>query len=108
MNTATTIDRDAPVITLINVFEVAPERQEHLVTLLDRATEDVMRSLPGFVSANIHRSLDGTHVANYAQWASEADFQHMLKNPHVQSHMKQISALAKATPVLYRVASVHG
>jgi hypothetical protein len=29
-----------------------------------------MSRRPGYVSANIHRSLDGTTVADYAQWQS--------------------------------------
>ena len=33
-----------------------------------------MQHLPGFISASIHRSLDGTKVINYAQWRSQADF----------------------------------
>lgn len=30
-----------------------------------------MRHIDGFVSANIHASLDGTRAVNYAQWRSE-------------------------------------
>ena len=48
------------VVTLINVFTVAPEDQQRLLDVLAEATESVMRGLPGFVSANLHRSLDGT------------------------------------------------
>lgn len=54
--------------------------QRALIDLLDRATENVMRKQPGFISANIHRSLDGTRVANYAQWRSKADLEAMQKN----------------------------
>ena len=43
---------------------VAPEKADELVTLLDKATADVMSRQPGFVSANIRRSLDGKHVTN--------------------------------------------
>jgi hypothetical protein len=46
-------------LTLINTFKVAPDRQQ-AIDLLDRATVNVMRKQPGFISANIHRSLDGT------------------------------------------------
>jgi hypothetical protein len=59
---------DAPGVTLINVFTVEPENQQRLVEAWQRGTEEVMRHIPGFVSANIHRSLDGTKVVNYAQW----------------------------------------
>jgi hypothetical protein len=60
----TTIRKD--VVTLINVFAVEPQDQQRLVDLLIEATEKTMKGLPGYVSANFHRSLDGRHVANYA------------------------------------------
>src|SRR5215216_1642497 len=63
-----TITKDNDVVTLINVFTVAPEDQQRLVDILIDATQKVMRKQPGFVSANIHRSLDGTRVTNYAPW----------------------------------------
>src|SRR5262249_30407728 len=50
--------------TLINVFTVAPERQRELVDLLIDATEQVIQHVPGFISANIHASIDGTRVVN--------------------------------------------
>lgn len=103
----TTIDPSANVVTLINVFETTPDKQDELIRLLDQATVEVMKRQPGFVSANIHRSLDGKHVANYAQWKSKEDFERMLKNPEALQHMGKANALAKATPMLYQVASVH-
>ena len=66
-----------------------------------------MRRLPGFVSANIHRSLDGTKVANYAQWASRAAFEAMLGEPSAREHMAAAARLAAFEPALYEVASVH-
>ena len=68
----TKIAVDNNVVTLINVFTVRPEQQQLLVDLLVEATEAVMKYQPGFVSANIHKSLDGTRVTNYAQWRSAA------------------------------------
>ena len=40
-----------------------------------------MQHQPGFVSANIHVSTDGTRVVNYAQWESAEAFQAMLADP---------------------------
>src|SRR5215213_9112182 len=57
-----TIAKDNDVVTLINVFTVAQEDQQRLVDVLVDATQKVMRKQPGFVSANIHRSLDGRQV----------------------------------------------
>ena len=103
----TTIAKSNPCVTLINVFTVLPEKQKALVELLVRATEETMQHLPGFISANIHSSLDGTKVTNYAQWRSAADFEGMLKNPVAIPHMKASAALAiKFEPTLYQVADV--
>ena len=98
-----TISPDNPVVTLINVFTVEPAQQQRLVDLLVEATEEVMRHLPGYVSANIHRGLDGRHVANYAQWRRREDFEAMLRDPLAQSHMQAAARLAAFAPQLYEV-----
>lgn len=103
----TVIDADAESITLINTFTVKPENQQELIGLLDVATERAMRFRPGFISANIHRSLDGKRVVNYAQWRSKADFEAMLADPACREHMSKAAALAEHfEPVLYEVAAV--
>jgi signal transduction histidine kinase len=94
---------DAPSITLINVLTVAPENQQRLLDLLDMATEQVMQQVSGFVSANRHRSQDGTRVVHYAQWESQAAFEAMLHNPAAQRHMVE-AALARATATRARPA----
>jgi quinol monooxygenase YgiN len=103
----TTIDAEATVTVLINYFTVHPARQRELVDLLVRATEDVMQHQPGFVAANIHASLDGTHVVNYAQWESAEAFQAMLADPVCQEHMTAAGQVGRAKPLLYTVESVH-
>ena len=65
-NGRSTIEKGRSVLTLINIFTVEPEKQQKLVALLIEATEQTMKNMPGFVSANIHRSLDGKKVVNYA------------------------------------------
>jgi antibiotic biosynthesis monooxygenase (ABM) superfamily enzyme len=104
---ATTIDPAAEVATLLNVFTVEPARQRELVTILETATEEVMRHQPGFVSANIHASADGTRVINYAQWATAEALQAMLANPECAPHMDSARALADSDPHLYTVESTH-
>lgn len=99
----TTIAQDQPLVTLINVFKVAPENQQLLVDLLVDATEEVMCKIPGFISANIHKSLDGTRVTNYAQWRSVEDFRAIFQTPAATAHMPAISQIAESDPVLYDV-----
>lgn len=102
-----TITEQNDVVTLINVFKVDHARQQTLVDLLVDATDQTMRHQQGFVSANIHRGLDGTHVANYAQWRSRADFERMLEDPEAQQHMRRAYEMSTVEPVLYEVSSVH-
>ena len=104
----TTIREHAPIATLINVFTVAPERASELAQLLRVATEERMRFVPGFISANIHVSTDRTRVVNYAQWQSAKAFQAMLDDPDAREHMAACAATATSfEPHLYTVESVH-
>jgi len=103
----TTIRAGAPLVTLINVFTVVPERQQELIDVLVEATEGVMWHQPGFISANVHRSLDGRRVTNYAQWRGREDFEAMLRSPDAQAHMRQAADVADSfEPHLYEVAFV--
>ncbi|MGH3148690.1 MAG: antibiotic biosynthesis monooxygenase family protein, partial [Rubrobacter sp.] len=62
---------------------------------------------PGFVSANLHRSLDGTKVTNYAQWRSREDFEAMLENPAAAGHMRGATGISERfEPHLYEVSFV--
>ena len=103
----TKISTEQDVLTLINVFTVAPEDQQRLLDVLVEATEGIMNKLPGFVSANLHTSLDSTKVTNYAQWRSREDFEAMLEHPDAGVHMREAARLAvKFEPHLYEVAFV--
>jgi quinol monooxygenase YgiN len=104
----TTIQRHGPHATLINVFTVEPQRAAELADLLHDATDQVMRHVPGFVSANIHVSTDGTRVVNYAQWETAEAYAAMLADPTAREHMSKAANLASGfDPHLYTVESVH-
>jgi len=92
-----------PPVTLINVFTVDPTRQDELLDLLARATETSVRHAPGFISATLHRSLDGTKVTMYAQWRSRQAYQAMRQDPVVRSHFERVSAMAEFAPGMYEV-----
>jgi quinol monooxygenase YgiN len=103
----TIISTDQDIATLINVFTMDPDSQQQLVDLLNEATSRVIRHRAGFISANIHASLDGTRVVNYAQWQSREDLENMLADPAAGEHMKAITALAAPDPHLYKVTATH-
>lgn len=101
----TTISPNHRYVTLINVFTVEPANQQRLVELLARATETSVRHATGFVSASLHRSLDGTKVTMYAQWRSAEDYQAMRENPAPLPYLEQALAIAKFEPGMYEVVA---
>jgi heme-degrading monooxygenase HmoA len=90
---------DSPVV-LINIFKCDPRRQDELIEHLT-AMATVQRGLPGFVSATLHRGLNGRVVANHAMWASATDWKVMTRHPLVVAAMEPIMALATFEPHLY-------
>ena len=102
----TTIAENTGFVTLINVFTVEPENQQELVTLLARATDTSVRQVPGFVSATLHSSVDGTKVTMYAQWQSVEHYQAMRSNPVASPYLEKALAIAKFDPGMYNVVKV--
>lgn len=90
-------------VTLINVFTVDPLNQQRLIELLIRATEVSVRHAPGFVSATLHRSIDGTKVTMYAQWRSVEDYQAMRQDPAPLPFLQEALAIARFEPGVYEV-----
>ena len=106
MASETIIRAGTPLMTLVNVFTVEPSKQQALVDLLVDATKARMRDLPGFISANIHKSFDGTHVVNYAQWRTKEDFEAAKKDPEAGKHMQKAASMAKFEPIVCEVSYV--
>jgi quinol monooxygenase YgiN len=101
-----TISKHERLVTLINVFTVEPGRQQELVDLLAHATQ-IVRLEPGFVSASLHRSIDGNKVTMYAQWRSIEAYQAMRENPAPLTYFQQAVALAKFEPGIYEVVETY-
>jgi len=105
-----TIAENSGLVTAINVFTVDPAKQQELLGLLARATETSVRDVPGFVSAALHRSIDGTKVTMVAQWASAAHYeryQSMRATSGASSYVAQILAIARFDPGTYEVVKVY-
>jgi len=90
-------------ITLINVFTVDPPNQQKLIDLLTLATEESVTKITGFVSASLHKSLDGTKVTMYAQWRSAEDYQNMRNNPTASPYLEEALKIARFEPGMYEV-----
>jgi heme-degrading monooxygenase HmoA len=94
-------------LTLINVFQVDPARQEQLVELLKRATDGIVNAAPGFITSTLHRSLDGTKVAMYSRWRSNDDYQAMRGDPRPRALLEEALSIAKFEPGIYEVVQTY-
>ena len=102
----TRIEKNSDFVTLINLFTVDQSKQKILVDMLIEATEQIMKKQEDFISANIHRNLDGTAVVNYSLWKSKDVFGKMLNNLQAQIyiiHMNDILNIAGSDGRLHEV-----
>lgn len=99
----TTIKVDKNIITLINVFNVDPSRQQQLLDALIETTKQVWRLQVGFISASIHKSKDRTKVVNYVQYEGKEAFDKRLDNPEAIIRMNKVLSMSKADGNLYDV-----
>ena len=103
----TTITTGRAIVTLLNTFTVVPENQQALIDLLIEATETAIKHRPGYISTNLHESVDGTRVINYAQWERQEDAEALFSDSRIASYFAQASQLAtNVEPHFYAVSFV--
>ncbi|WP_193200170.1 antibiotic biosynthesis monooxygenase family protein [Nostoc sp. MG11] len=76
-----TISQASNLFTEIIVFTVEPSQQQALIDAIVSDADRWIKHRPGFLSASIHKSPDGTKVVNYAQWRSSSDWQAFTEDP---------------------------
>jgi hypothetical protein len=91
------------LITQINLFTVPAGEQQPLIDYLAGAAH-AAREVEGWMSASLHRSLDGTRVVNYAQSvdrdAARRVFEHLQRKGLIEGN----KCYGEAHPGLYEVA----
>lgn len=95
------IRANAGIITQINVFTVPMGGQQALIDHLSEAAR-FSRDTPGWLSASLHRSQDGTRVVNYAQSESPEAAQRVITRIR-EAGLLDHKGLGQASPGLYDV-----
>ena len=97
---------DNQPVTQITVVEPEPGMQaEALSVMTERAK--FMASQPGFVSINIHRSLDGRRIVNYVQWQNRDLLAAAHQSPDFRKEWNRFDDLThEIDPHLYEVAHI--
>ncbi len=96
------ISNNEKLVTVINKFSVEPENLQQLIKLLDDLRE-IVEKQTGFISANVHKSFEGTRVISYAQWNTKEDYQAVYTNSEAIPILDEIKKISKFSWNLYEV-----
>ena len=101
-----TITTGSNIATFINTFRCKPEHQDQVVQINVDIIEQVARRAPGFISATVHRSLDGTRVFNYLQWDTQQSLAAMQESSAFGQHGKRFAGLIDFEPHQCEIAHI--
>lgn len=100
----TTLSLDNKLTTVIIIFTVESSQQDELIAAIEEFLE-IVKTQPGFVSANLHKSIDGVKVANYAQWASMEEFEAFRNNAQVQQKAEKLFTFGQPDSHVYEIVT---
>jgi heme-degrading monooxygenase HmoA len=95
----------ADPVVLINVYSCPPDRLDELMELLAVMVR-LQRESHGFISATLHRGLNGKVAAVHAVWRSREDWKAMARGAAINAAMEPIMAIATFEPHLYEAGEV--
>ena len=94
------------ICTQITTVKLSPDNQDEVLNLMKERAH-FMATQPGFVSVNLHRSKDGSHVVNYVQWTNADKLAAAHHSAEFRKKWPRFGELIKeAEPCLYQVAHV--
>ena len=100
------IRQNNDICTQITTVKLPPDHQEEVLKLMMERARFMARQ-PGFVSVNLHRSKDGSHLVNYVQWTSADKLAAAHHSPEFRKKWPRFGELVKdADPCLYDVVHV--
>ena len=88
---------------MLRTVKLPPGNQEQALNLMiERAR--FMATQPGFVSVNLHRSKDGSHLIDYIQWTSPEKLKAAHQAPEFRKKWPQFDEMTEEIdPCFYEV-----
>jgi heme-degrading monooxygenase HmoA len=99
----TDIAENQGIVTQITTVKMQPTNQDEVLQLMEERAK-FMATQPGFVSVNLHRSQDGSHVVNYVQWTNAEKLKAAHHSPEFRAKWPRFGELVQEVePCLYEV-----
>jgi heme-degrading monooxygenase HmoA len=100
------ISTDRQPVTQITVVEPEPGKEDEALSVMTERAHFMARQ-PGFVSINLHRSLDRKRIVNYIQWRSRDLLRAAHKSPEFRKEWRRFDEVTEdIDPHLYEVVLV--
>jgi quinol monooxygenase YgiN len=99
-----TLSLENSLTTVIIIFTVEPEKQTELIDTIKEFLE-IVKTQPGFISANLHKSIDGVKVANYAQWETLDALEAFRNNEEVQAKAVKLCGFERPDSHVYEIVA---
>jgi heme-degrading monooxygenase HmoA len=94
------------ICTQITTVKLPAGNQDEVLNLMKERAR-FMATQSGFISVNLHRSKDGSHVVNYVQWTSADKLAAAHHSPEFRKKWPHFGELAREIePCLYEVVHV--
>jgi heme-degrading monooxygenase HmoA len=91
------------ICTQITTVKLPPDNQDEVLNLMKERAR-FMASQPGFISVNLHRSKDGSHVVNYIQWQNADQLAAAHRSSEFRKKWPRFGQIAEEIePCLYEV-----
>lgn len=102
-----TIQKNNSIVTQMNYFKVVRGCQQELVDRLIRFHAEWWSRQPGHIAVATHKSLDGTMVFNYVQYASQEQLDAAHRHPAFWKHRNSFAHLIiESDPKTYAVTDI--
>lgn len=91
----------------MNIVSVKPENQQKVIDALREIGP--LKEIPGLLSMQLLRSVDGQKLVNYMRWESVQAFQQAEQNPQVMASIAKITQFTEdpGTPGFYQLIYTH-
>ena len=97
------ISKSDGICTQITTVKLPPGKQDEVLNLMKERAR-FMATQPGFISVNLHRSMDGSHVVNYVQWQDAEHLAAAHNAPEFRKKWQRFGQIAdEIEPCLYEV-----
>lgn len=97
---------DSPI--LIDIWTVESARRHELVERISGILRSQFVGRPGFVSAQIYESTEGSVVMLFVRASSVEDRQRLTDSPDAQHAYRELRAIAKTHANLYQLVEEFG